>query len=169
MLEPTGRVARLPRVPALISPAINPAIVRSYDIRGRVGDQLSLSDAYALGLAYAAMAGLQHKRQIAVCRDGRLTSPDLEGALIDGLVAGGIHVHRLGLGPTPQLYFTVCTAQLDGGIMVTGSHNPADQNGFKLVFAGQPICEAADPAALRRLQRILEAQLARSGISYRLD
>jgi len=139
MLEPSTRVARLLRVHAVAQPRINPAIVRSYDLRGCVGRQLGLSDAYALGLAYAAVAHRQGRARIAVCRDGRLTSPDLEEALIAGLVAGGMQVQRLGLGPTPELYFVVFAAQLDGGIMVTGSHNPADQNGFKLVLGGEPV------------------------------
>lgn len=138
--EPAVCMVRLPGVPTPTLRPINPAAVRSYDIRGRVGDQLGPDDAYALGLAYAAMARSRCKRRIAVCRDGRLTSPELEKALICGLVAGGMDVRCLGLGPTPQLYFAVCTGGLDGGIMVTGSHNPSDQNGFKLVFGGEPVC-----------------------------
>jgi phosphomannomutase len=124
-------------------PRINPAIVRSYDIRGCVGRQLSLGDAHTRGLAYASVARSQHKRYIAVGRDGRLTSPELESVLVDALVAGGMQVRRLGLGPTPQLYFAVCAGCLDGGIMVTGSHNPPDQNGFKLVLEGEPVCGPA--------------------------
>jgi phosphomannomutase len=135
--------ARLLQVHAVSNPQINPAIVRSYDLRGRVGRQLSLNDAYALGLAYAAVAHSQRRERIAVCRDGRLTSPALEEALIEGLVAGGMRVVRLGLGPTPQLYCMVLAAQLDGGVMVTGSHNPADQNGFKLVLGGAPVFGSA--------------------------
>jgi phosphomannomutase len=125
------------------SARINPAVVRSYDIRGCVGRQLSLNDARTLGFAYASVARSQHKRHIAVGRDGRLSSPELEDVLIEGLVAGGMQVRRLGLGPTPQLYFAVCTGCLDGGIMVTGSHNPPDQNGFKLVLGGDPVCGPA--------------------------
>lgn len=140
VLELATGVVRLLSVHALTSPRINPAVVRSYDIRGRVGDQLTLNDAHALGLAYATMARSRGKRHIAVCRDGRLTSPELEKVLIVGLVAGGMHVRRLGLGPTPLLYFAVHAGPLDGGIMVTGSHNPPDQNGFKLVFGGEPVC-----------------------------
>ena len=117
--------------------------MRSYDIRGRVGSQLTANDAYALGLAYATVARAQRKRHIAVNRDGRLTSAQLESALLAGLIAGGMCVQRLGLGPTPQLYFAVFAGQLDGGIMVTGSHNPPDQNGFKLVLNGAPVCGSA--------------------------
>lgn len=113
--------------------------MRAYDIRGTVGRELSLDDAQRLGLAYAARARSQGCQRIAVGRDGRTSSPALEQALIAGLVAGGVHVHRIGLGPTPQLYYSCHTFSLDGGIMVTGSHNPPDQNGFKLLLRGNPI------------------------------
>jgi phosphomannomutase len=132
-------MTRLVSMHAIVQPGINPAIVRSYDLRGCVGRQLGLSDAYTLGLAYASFAHSQRRQRIGVCRDGRLSSPELEAALIDGLVAGGMRVERLGLGPTPELYFVVYAAELDGGIMVTGSHNPPDQNGFKLVLGGEPV------------------------------
>ena len=126
---------------------INPEVIRSYDIRGVVGAQLTTKDAYALGLAYATVAAERGKRRIAVCRDGRLSSPYLEHALIEGLLEGGACVLPLGLGPTPQMYYCVHAARLDGGVMVTGSHNPPDQNGFKLFLEGGPVFGGA----LRRL------------------
>lgn len=116
---------------------INPRLLRSYDLRGVVGTDLTQADAHALGLAYAA--ALPPGASIAVGYDGRLSSPDLEVALTDGLVAGGAHVVRLGRGPTGLLYFAVHDGSLDGGIMVTGSHNPPDQNGFKLLRAIEPV------------------------------
>jgi phosphomannomutase len=122
-----------------LSPAINPTIVRSYDLRGAVGRELNLGDAHALGLAYATFARTQGKRRIAVGRDGRLSSSSLEHALINGLVEGGMHISQLGLGPTPQLYFAVQSLDFDGGIMVTGSHNPPHENGFKLLLDGDPV------------------------------
>ncbi|HZO23723.1 MAG TPA: phosphomannomutase/phosphoglucomutase [Steroidobacteraceae bacterium] len=125
------------------APSINPAIIRSYDIRGVVGQQLGLADAHALGLAYAAHAIARGKHRIAVSRDGRLSSPDLEAALAAGLTAGGMNVLRLGVGPTPRMYFAVQAAELEGGVMVTGSHNPPEQNGFKLVLDGEPVFGAA--------------------------
>jgi phosphomannomutase len=118
---------------------INPEAIRSYDLRGVVGRQLDLCDARQLGLAYAAWTRARGLRRIAVGRDGRLSSPDLERALIEGLVAGGALVHRLGLGPTPQLHFAVHACGLDGGIIVTGSHNPREENGFKLVIGSEPV------------------------------
>jgi phosphomannomutase len=136
---------------------INPDIVRSYDIRGRVGQQLGTSDARALGLAFAAAAARRGFLDIAVCRDGRLSSPGLEDALVEGLLAGGMHVYPLGLGPTPQLHYAVRAAGLDGGIMVTGSHNPGDQNGFKLLLDAEPVYGAG----LREL--VMTEPLPRNG------
>lgn len=121
------------------SPRINPEAVRSYDLRGVIGRQLDLCDARQLGLAYAAWARARGLRRIAVGRDGRLSSPDFERVLIEGLVAGGMVVHRIGLGPTPQLHFAVQAYGLDGGIMVTGSHNPREENGFKLAIGTEPV------------------------------
>lgn len=118
---------------------INPEAVRSYDLRGVVGRQLGLGDARQLGLAYAAWVRARGLRRIAVGRDGRLSSPDLERALVEGLVAGGMLVHRIGVGPTPQLHFAVEAYGLDGGIMVTASHNPREDNGFKLMIGSEPV------------------------------
>src|SRR5439155_6686112 len=88
--------------------------------------------------AYAVTLGKSEGRRVAVGYDGRLTSPGLETALVDGLVSEGADVVRIGLGPTPMLYFAAATLPVDGGIMVTGSHNPPDHNGFKFVFGGKP-------------------------------
>jgi phosphomannomutase len=118
---------------------INPEAVRRYDLRGVVGRQLDVGDARQLGLAYATWMRARGLRRIAVGRDGRESSPDLERALIEGLVAGGMVVHRVGLGPTPQLHFAVDAHGLDGGITVTGSHNPREDNGFKLVIGSEPV------------------------------
>lgn len=121
------------------SARINPEAVRSYDLRGVVGRQLDVGDARQLGLAYATWMRARALRRIGVGRDGRESSPDLEQALVAGLVAGGMLVHRIGLGPTPQLHFAVDAHGLDGGIMVTGSHNPREENGFKLVIGMEPV------------------------------
>ena len=118
---------------------INPEAIRSYDLRGVVGRQLDLGDARQLGLAYATWVRALGLRRIAVGRDGRLSSPDLERALVEGLVAGGMLVHRIGLGPTPQLHYAVHAYGLDGAIMVTGSHNPREENGFKLMIRMEPV------------------------------
>ena len=112
----------------------DPTILREYDIRGIVGDTLHEADARALGRAYAAMLRETGGRSVAVGRDGRLSSPALEAALVEGLVESGIDVMRIGLGPTPMLYYAGHTLPVDGAIMVTGSHNPKDHNGFKMML-----------------------------------
>lgn len=116
---------------------VNPRLVRSYDLRGQVGTDLTEADARALGLSYAA--ALKGERRVAVGYDGRLSSPALEAALVAGLVAGGARVERIGRGPTGMLYHAVHSRDLDGGVMVTGSHNPPDQNGFKLLLGKEPV------------------------------
>jgi phosphomannomutase len=118
---------------------IDPALRRSYDLRGTVGVSLSEADAHGVGRAFAGMARARGLSRIAVSRDGRVSSPALEGALVRGLVEGGMRVFRIPLGPTPLVSFTVHRLGLDGGIMVTGSHNPPDQNGFKLMLGGDPL------------------------------
>ena len=114
----------------------HPSILREYDVRGIVGDTLSEVDARALGRSYGALAIAEGARRIAVGRDGRSHSPELEAALIGGLTASGLDVVRVGMGPSPMLYFATATLGVDGGIQVTGSHNPADYNGFKMLLNG---------------------------------
>jgi phosphomannomutase len=116
----------------------DPTILREYDIRGIVGKTLFAADAHALGRAFAATLAEAGGKRVAVGYDGRLTSPALEAALVDGLAEGGADVVRTGRGPTPMLYFAAATLEVEGGIMVTGSHNPPDHNGFKLVLGGKP-------------------------------
>jgi phosphomannomutase len=115
----------------------NPTILREYDIRGIDGETLTEADAYALGRTYAAIALEEGARRIAVGRDGRTHSPMLEAALVRGLTEGGLDVLRIGMGPSPMLYFATCEMDVKGGIQVTGSHNPANYNGFKLLLKGR--------------------------------
>jgi phosphomannomutase len=121
----------------------DPTILREYDIRGVVGETLSAADAGAIGRAYALALAEAGGSQVAVGYDGRLTSPELEAALVDGLTTEGANVVRIGCGPTPMLYYAAATLGVDGGVMVTGSHNPPDYNGFKFVFQGKPFYGAA--------------------------
>lgn len=119
---------------------IGAAVIRAYDIRGRVGKDIDRGGAYALGLSYAAAARCAGASRIGVARDGRLSSPTLEQALVWGLMDGGMRVTRLGLAPTPMLNFAVRELDLDGAIMVTASHNPAAENGFKILLGEQRVC-----------------------------
>src|SRR3954469_14471157 len=117
----------------------NPNILREYDIRGIVGDTLTEDDAYALGRTYGAKAHGEGARTIAVGRDGRTHSGMLEAALVRGLAESGLNVVQVGMGPSPMLYFATHYLDVDGGIQVTGSHNPADYNGFKLLLKGRSV------------------------------
>src|SRR3954451_10321457 len=117
----------------------NPTILREYDIRGIVGSTLTEADAYALGRSFAALASDEDARRIAVGRDGRTHSRMLEAALVRGLTEGGIDVVLTGMGPSPMLYFATHYLDVDGGLQVTGSHNPADYNGFKLLLKGRSV------------------------------
>ncbi|MDR3358820.1 MAG: phosphomannomutase [Desulfovibrio sp.] len=106
---------------------------KAYDIRGRVPDSLDDSVAWALGYAFARNFAA---RDVVVGRDARLSGPDLCAALTKGLDAGGARVTDIGLCGTEEIYYAASRQAFDGGIMVTGSHNPADENGFKLVRGG---------------------------------
>ena len=117
----------------------NPTIHREYDIRGIVGDTLTEADAYALGRTFSAMARDEGAKRIAVGRDGRTHSGMLEAALVRGLTEGGIDAVLTGMGPSPMLYFATYYLDVDGGIQVTGSHNPADYNGFKMLLKGRSV------------------------------
>jgi phosphomannomutase len=130
----------------------DPTILREYDIRGIVGDTLSTADALAIGRAYAQTLKSAGGCRAAVGYDGRLTSPDLAAALVEGLVSEGAEVVRIGRGPTPMLYYAAATLGVDGGIMVTGSHNPPEYNGFKFVLGGKAFYGAA-------IQRLAETAL----------
>ncbi|GLR47111.1 phosphoglucomutase/phosphomannomutase PgmG [Sphingomonas astaxanthinifaciens] len=121
----------------------DPTILREYDIRGIVGRTLHEQDAYALGRTFAAEGRDQGAKRLAVGRDGREHSPLLEAALVRGLTEGGIDVVRVGQGPSPMLYWAVAELDVDGGIQITGSHNPADYNGFKMLLPGGSVFGAA--------------------------
>ena len=117
----------------------NATILREYDVRGIVGNTLHEADAWALGRSFAAMALAEGARRIAVGRDGRTHSPVMEAELVKGLIEGGLDVVRIGVGPSPMLYFAAATLGVDGGIQVTGSHNPPEYNGFKLLLNGRSV------------------------------
>ncbi len=113
---------------------IDPTILREYDIRGIVGKTLSVDDARVIGQAFGTLVRRNGGRKVQLGRDGRLSSPSLEAAVEEGLISVGIEVSRIGEGPTPMLYYSVHDRNADGGIQVTGSHNPPDHNGFKLMM-----------------------------------
>ena len=116
----------------------HPTMLREYDIRGVVGDTLSDKDAYAIGRSFATLVRRAGGKRIAVGYDGRLSSPMLADALIAGINDAGADALNVGLGPTPMLYYAASTEDVEGGIQITGSHNPPDYNGFKFVMQGRP-------------------------------
>tara|TARA_Y100000296_G_scaffold2495_1_gene3003 strand:- start:229475 stop:230926 length:1452 start_codon:yes stop_codon:yes gene_type:complete len=111
----------------------NPVVLREYDIRGIVGENIGEDDAYAIGRALGTKIVRAGGLRVAVGRDGRNSSPALAEAVMQGFVDCGLTVMNIGVGPSPMLYFTVHDRMLDGGLVVTGSHNPSHYNGFKMM------------------------------------
>ncbi|RVQ66528.1 phosphomannomutase/phosphoglucomutase [Croceicoccus ponticola] len=117
----------------------NPTVLREYDIRGIIGETLGPDDARAIGRSFATLLRRAGGKKVAIGYDGRVSSPILEHALCEGLTASGCDVVKVGMGPTPMLYYAEASAEdVDGGIQITGSHNPPNYNGFKMVFQGRP-------------------------------
>ncbi|MEQ8354215.1 MAG: phosphomannomutase/phosphoglucomutase [Kiloniellaceae bacterium] len=112
----------------------DPTVLREYDVRGIVGETITAADAFALGRAFGSFAVRRGARVLAIGYDGRHSSPELAASLSAGLAACGVEVLVIGRGPTPMLYFAAYTMEVEGGVMITGSHNPPDYNGFKLVL-----------------------------------
>ncbi len=125
----------------------DPTILREYDIRGIIGETLGAEDARAIGHSFGALLRRSGEgevappgtKTVAVGYDGRVSSPMLEHALVEGLNASGCNVVRIGMSATPMLYYAEASAEeIDGGMQITGSHNPPNYNGFKMVFGGRP-------------------------------
>lgn len=116
----------------------HPTILREYDIRGVIGETLSEADARAIGRSFGSIVRRQGGKRVAVGYDGRLSSPSLEQALVMGLREAGVDALRIGLGATPMLYYAVYALDADGGIQITGSHNPPNYNGFKMMLGHAP-------------------------------
>ena len=130
----------------------DPTVLREYDIRGIVGETLGAEDARAIGRAFGTVVRNEGGAVVALGRDGRLSSPDFAQALGEGLASTGLRVLDVGVGPTPMLYYAVHHLKADAGIQVTGSHNPPDYNGFKMMlgkasFFGERIQELGRIAA----------------------
>jgi phosphomannomutase len=136
-----------------MSHRFNPTSLREYDIRGVIGRTLGEDDAYALGRSFGTLVRRQGgSNAVVVGRDGRESSPALEAALVRGLTESGVDVVRVGVGPTPMLYYAEAELDVGGGIQITGSHNPPEYNGFKMVlghgaFFGERIQEVGRMAA----------------------
>ena len=127
----------------------NKDILRAYDIRGIVDESLNYKDAEILGNIFSS--SLKSNNKVVICRDGRLSSPEMSKYLIKGLKESGSHVIDIGIGPSPMLYYAANYFGSDGAIMVTGSHNPPSHNGFKIMkgvvpFYGKDISDIGDRA-----------------------
>ncbi|GAB2574048.1 phosphomannomutase/phosphoglucomutase [Dyella jejuensis] len=140
--EPVVRpVAKLAPAPAKTD--VDPAIFRAYDVRGVVGTSLTADVAKLLGQSIGTVMREKGLHEIVVGRDGRLSGPELAGALSDGLRAAGIDVIDIGAVPTPVVYYAAYRFNTGCGVAVTGSHNPPDYNGFKIVVGGETLSEGA--------------------------
>src|SRR5438105_10964035 len=146
------------------------SIFKAYDIRGIVGDTIDEQFAEHLGRAFGSEAVAAGEKAVAVGRDGRVSGPGLAAALIRGLASTGLDVVDIGAVTTPMLYYVAATRGDHGchsGIQVTGSHNPKDYNGFKMVLAGRAIY--GDD--IQKLRRRIEAEdyTRAEGRSARMD
>lgn len=117
----------------------SPTILREYDIRGQIGKNLSETDAYYLGKAFGSFVRKRDGNTVCVGYDGRETSPLFADHLIKGLRECGLDVTAVGRGPSPMLYYAVKSRKADAGIMITGSHNPPDYNGFKMLLQKEAV------------------------------
>jgi len=134
-----------------LPPALPHGIFRAYDIRGIVGSTLNADTAYWVGRAVGAQSLAMGEANVNVGRDGRLSGPELVQPLIQGLVDAGCHVSDVGLVPTPALYYANHVLSGRSGVMLTGSHNPPDYNGFKVVIAGDTLANEQILALHQRL------------------
>ena len=132
---------------------IHPDIFRAYDIRGIVDTRLDDETVYLIGRAFAAEARGQGHDQVAVGGDGRHSTPRLRKALTRGLIEGGCDITDLGCVPTPLLYYATHVLETGTGVMITGSHNPAEYNGLKMMIGGRTLAEGAIQALRERVER----------------
>jgi len=133
---------------------MDPSLFREYDIRGIADQNLTPEVAERIGQAFASelLTRIPDAQHVCVGYDGRTSSPVLEKAVIRGITRAGLHVIRIGLGPTPMLYIATVLTKADGGLMVTGSHNPPNHNGFKMVIQGKPFFGQDIQALLKRIE-----------------
>ena len=149
--RPASVVAAEAAAAPMAAPELSPGIFRAYDIRGIVGKTLTAEVVTKIGQAIGAEAGVRSQHTVAVGRDGRLSSPELADALIQGLRAAGSNVIDIGLVPTPVLYFATHELGVHSGVMVTGSHNGPEYNGLKIVLGDETLAEDAIQGLYQRV------------------
>ena len=138
--------------PATVAPKFPDSIFRAYDIRGVVPTTLTAETAYWVGRAIGSQSLAQGEPNVSVGRDGRLSGPELVERLIQGVADSGCHVSDVGLVPTPALYYAANVLAGKSGVMLTGSHNPSNYNGFKIVIAGDTLANEQIQALHTRLK-----------------
>jgi phosphomannomutase/phosphoglucomutase len=148
--KPEPRPAK-PAAPASAPVTVDPSIFRAYDVRGIVGKTLTADVARLLGQSIGTVMREKGLHEIVVGRDGRLSGPELAGALAEGLREAGIDVIDVGAVPTPVVYYAAYRFNTGSGVAVTGSHNPPDYNGFKIVVGGETLSEGAIQDLYRRI------------------
>lgn len=147
-----GAATMATSTPVKALPQVEPGIFRAYDIRGVVGKDLDAGVARAIGLAIGTQMHEQGLSDIVVGRDGRLSGPELAAGLMDGLRDAGCKVIDIGLAPTPLVYFAAYQLRAGSCVAVTGSHNPPDYNGFKIVLGGETLSGEAIKALYGRIR-----------------
>src|SRR5215475_12906724 len=130
---------------------LNPPIFRAYDVRGLFGADINPDVFRRVGRAYATLLRRRNGRTIAVGQDNRVSSSDLRRAFIEGARAAGVDVVEIGVVTTPLLYFATAHWRLDGGANITGSHNPIEYNGVKMVHAGAAPLTEDEIQSLRKM------------------
>ncbi|MHA6205600.1 phosphomannomutase/phosphoglucomutase [Dyella soli] len=162
--EPARPARRLASPAAASAPGVpvtvDPSIFRAYDVRGVVGQSLNKDVARLLGQAIGSVMREKGLAETVVGRDGRLSGPELASALADGLREAGIDVIDIGAVPTPVVYYAAYRFNTGCGVAVTGSHNPPEYNGFKIVVGGETLAESAIKDLYRR---IASNELSRGG------
>ena len=146
-------------------PLLDPSMFRAYDIRGIVGSTLTEENVFLIGKAIGSLARELGDTQVVVARDGRLSGPMLARSLNEGLLSSGCDVINLGMVPTPLLYFATHLLEQRSGVMVTGSHNPPNYNGLKIVMRGGTLTAAE----IKSLYNRIEAQQFTQGRGTRYE
>ena len=118
---------------------VSKSIFKAYDIRGIVNEDLTIETVVLIGKAIGSESIERGERGIVVGRDGRTSGPDLMNALVEGIKSTGCHVVKIGMIPTPVLYYATYSKGASSGVMITGSHNPPNYNGFKMMIAGETL------------------------------
>src|SRR5436309_3712049 len=146
---------------------LNPHIFRAYDVRGRVGADINPDVFRQVGRAFGTLVRRRGGRRIAVGQDSRLSSGELKAGFVEGVRAAGIDLVDIGVVTTPILYFATANFQLDGGANITGSHNPIDYNGVKMVHAGAAPLTEDEIQSLRKLAEAEDYDSGAGGLETR--